>query len=137
MSDSRLMFLIDTDVCSYLLKEQSPAVANRLADLKQHEWGISIITHQELAFGASLPTVPARLKSNVALFLSEAKVFDFDKPASVAAAEVRLNLRALGKPSGAWDELIAGHAIALGATLVTNNLKHFEQVPGLSFESWL
>jgi tRNA(fMet)-specific endonuclease VapC len=50
---------------------------------------------------------------------------------------VRFDLERIGKAAGAVDQLIAGHAISLGLVLVTDNLKHFKNVPGLKLENWL
>jgi tRNA(fMet)-specific endonuclease VapC len=130
------LLLIDTDICSYAIKSQH-GIAQRLFAAAPGSWAISSITHHELSFGASLDGALPKTVENVARFLGAAKILDFDTNASVAAALVRKNLRSQGKPSGAYDELIAGHALALDATLITNNLKHFERVPGLKSESWL
>lgn len=129
------MLLIDTDICSYAIKSQNGVAQRLIAALDG--WAISSITHHELAYGVALDGVMPKTVENVTRFLETARVLDFDASASVSAALVRKSLRSQGKPSGAYDELIAGHALALDAILVTNNLKHFETVPGLKLETWL
>ena len=61
----------------------------------------------------------------------------FDLEAAAQAAKVFHALKQMGRTIGTTDELIAGHALSMRATLVTNNLKHFQQVPGLKLENWL
>ncbi|QKJ25779.1 type II toxin-antitoxin system VapC family toxin [Aquiluna borgnonia] len=130
------MLLIDTDICSYAIRSRHDIV-EKLALAGPENWAISMITHHELLFGSSLPTTSERTITGVRRFLDAAKSLDFDSEAASAAALVRARLREKGKPSGEYDALIAGHAIALDATLVTNNTKHFENVPGLKLESWI
>ena len=60
-----------------------------------------------------------------------------DGKGAAQAAKVSNALKQIGRPIGTTDELIAGHALSLNATLVTNNLKHFQRVPGLKVEGWL
>jgi tRNA(fMet)-specific endonuclease VapC len=130
------MFLIDTDISSYAIKSQH-GIAAKLLTLQADEWGISVISYHEIAFGLSLQNLSAKVSENGPVFLASSTVFNFDSDAAEAAAFVRKSLRARGKPTGYFDSLIAGHALALDATLVSNNLKHFENVPGLRVENWL
>ena len=130
------MFLIDTDIASYAIKSQHE-VASKLLELNSDQWGISAISYHEIAFGLSLDGVSRKVQEDGPLFLDSTMVFDFGPEAAKATAFVRKNLRVMGRPSGDFDTLIAGHALSLDATLVSNNLKHFENVPGLKLESWL
>lgn len=130
------VFLIDTDIASYAIKSQH-GVAAKLLALSPDQWGISVISYHEIAFSLSLDGLSRKVQEDGPLFLDVSTVFDFDQEAARAAASVRRSLRALGKPSGDLDTLIAGHAMSLDAILVSNNLKHFENVPGLRVESWL
>jgi tRNA(fMet)-specific endonuclease VapC len=130
------MLLIDTDICSYAIRSRHDIV-EKLALAGPENWAISMITYHELLFGSSLPATSKRTITGVRKFLDAATSLDFDAEAASAAALVRAQLREKGKPSGEYDVLIAGHAIALDATLVTNNTKHFENVLGLKLENWL
>ena len=64
-------------------------------------------------------------------------VLDFDAQAAQQAAGVRHRLKCAGTPIGAYDVQIAGHALATGCTLVTNNVRHFSRVEGLIVADWL
>jgi tRNA(fMet)-specific endonuclease VapC len=112
-------------------------VSQNLAATSFGDWAISSITRHELLFGIKLPGVPSSVVDGVNRFLEIATTLNFDAAAADAAALVRVQLREQGKPSGGFDELIAGHALSLDATLVTNNTKHFENVLGLKLENWL
>jgi tRNA(fMet)-specific endonuclease VapC len=130
------MLLLDTDICSYGIRAVH-GVSEKLAETNFGDWAISSITRHELLFGIKLPGVPTPLIDGVNRFLAIATTLNFDEPAADAAALVRVQLRQAGKPSGDFDELIAGHALSLEATLITNNTKHFENVLGLKLENWL
>lgn len=130
------MLLLDTDICSYGIRAVH-GVSEKLAATNFGDWAISSITRHELLFGIKLPGVPASLVDDVNRFLAIATTLNFDNAAADAAALVRVQLRQQGKHAGGFDELIAGHALSLEATLITNNTKHFENVPGLKLENWL
>lgn len=124
--------LIDTDIASYLAK-RNQAIVERISNLER--WAISSITSYELTKGIAIRG-PGNWSKNVEELLTVAEVMPFDEVAAKQAGWVSAELRNLGKPSGFADELIAGHALSLGLTLVTNNRKHYENVPGLKVESW-
>jgi tRNA(fMet)-specific endonuclease VapC len=130
------MLLLDTDICSYGIRAVH-GVSQKLAATSFGDWAISSITRHELLFGIKLPGVPTPLIDGVNRFLEIATTLNFDEVAADAAALVRAQLRQQGKPSADFDALIAGHALSLDATLVTNNTKHFENVLGLKLENWL
>jgi len=128
-------YLIDTDICSYVIKKRT-AMLERLFALPADSWGISVITQHELISGTLQPNCTKEIRKAAAEFLAVARIFSFDQLEAIRAAEAKQSLRASGRPTGLLDILIAGHALAIGATLVTNNTKHFENVPGLVIESW-
>ena len=130
------MLLIDTDIASYAIRSQH-GIAQRLLALGESNWAISVITHHELSYGISLNGVSPKTVSSCRRFLEMSKVLAFDEAASQAAALVRKSLREQGRTNAHYDTLIAGHALGIGATLVSNNTKHFENVPGLKLENWV
>jgi tRNA(fMet)-specific endonuclease VapC len=130
------MLLIDTDIASYAIKSQHK-IAGKLLDLNPDSWAISTITYHEISFGLNLDGVHSVIKESAAKFLETSKVLDFDAAAATAAAEVRKKLRLQGKPTGYFDSLIAGHALSIDATLVSNNPKHFQAIKNLKLENWL
>jgi len=90
----------------------------------------------ELRFGCARKGSPQLLR-RVEAFLAEVPVLPFDVPADAAYGEIRAELEAAGQPFGANELLIAAHARALAATVVTANGAEFARVPGLAVENWL
>jgi tRNA(fMet)-specific endonuclease VapC len=129
-------YLLDTNICSAAVMGQ-PIVVSMLEGLNSDDWAISSLVFAELQFGLEKGALRADSANALQLFLDFVPVAKFDREAAARAAWVRAELERQGRPAGAVDELIAGHSLALGATLVTNNTRHFEQVPGLRLESWL
>ena len=128
-----MSYLIDTDISSYVTRKNLK-VSARLK--KTPQWAISVVTKYELLKGV-LYRGEGTWSQATREFMDLAIILPFDRDAAIAAAKVSTYFKSIGRPSGQADELIAGHAIALGFTLVTNNLKHFDGVPGLKVESWL
>lgn len=113
-----------------------PKAVKKLEALVVEQWAISSIVFAELQFGLEKGRLKTSSVDALRRFLAFAPVASFDRSAAERAAWVRANLELSGKPAGAIDQLIAGHALDLGATLVTRNTRHFEHVPGLKLDSW-
>jgi tRNA(fMet)-specific endonuclease VapC len=111
-------------------------VAQRLIELEDNAAFTSIIVAGELHFGI-LNKGSKRLARNLDRILVKLEVVPFTQPAEKLYAEVRLVLERKGKPIGQNDTLIAAHALALDAIVVTDNVRHFSEVPGLMVENWL
>jgi tRNA(fMet)-specific endonuclease VapC len=131
-----IRYLFDTDTASFLMKQYNPKLTHRFNQLTKEDWAISAITYGELLFGLE-PLPPfhsARVR--VATFADTANVLDWPTHAAVPYAEIRHRTRK--QPLNDRDIFIAAHAIAIDATLVTNNTRHFTRMgSGLSFENWL
>ncbi len=129
-------FMLDTNICIYLMKHQPPEVAARFAEYFVGEVVISAITLAELEFGVTSSNAAAE-QNRQALdgFLEEIVVAEFDRPTARAYGPVRLATRE--RKRDALDKLIAAHALALDATLVTNNEADFAAYPGLRVENWV
>ena len=72
----------------------------------------------------------------LALLFSNIEVLDFDIKAAIHYGKIRAYLEKQGTPIGPLDMMIAAHAMSLGYTVVTNNIKEFERVPDLKLENW-
>jgi len=97
---------------------------------------VSSITGAELAFGVA-KSGSQRNREALEKFLAPLEVLPFDVAAMHTYGPLRAELQRRGQPIGSLDTLIAAHALALGATLVTNNLEEFSRVPGLVCENWV
>jgi len=133
---SALRFLLDTNICIYIINRKPPDVFKRFAQHGFGEIGVSSITAAELAFGVS-KSGSERNRRALGMFLAPLEVLAFDAEAALRYGDVRAALESNGTPIGALDQLIAAHALVLGATLVTNNLRELRRVPGLQLENWV
>ena len=131
-----MLFLLDTDTCSDAMRGASAALDARLASAKPNEIAISAVTRAELMFGLEKRGNPRALSRLVQDFLGRIAVMPWDAAAADHFARLRAALERDGTPIGVMDTMIAGHALALNATLVTNNRKHFQKVTMLAIENW-
>ena len=129
-------YLLDTNICIYLMKNQPPRVAERFSACRVGEVLISAITAAELEYGVVASGVDAeRNSAALARFLLEVPVAPFDGRAARVYGAVRWATRE--RRSDALDKLIAAHALALDIILVTNNPRDFVPYAGLRIENWV
>jgi tRNA(fMet)-specific endonuclease VapC len=131
-----MRYLLDTDICIYIAKRKPSGVLARLQQLQQGDVGMSVITHLELVYGA---WKSQHREANLLRILALERlipVLPLDPSTGGHYGEVRAALEREGTPIGAYDLLIAAHALTLGLTLVTNNAREFQRVPQLIVENW-
>lgn len=131
-----MQFMLDTNICIYVIRHRPPEV---LAALRRHEaagLGLSSITAAELFFGVA-KSGSLRNRSALNQFLAPLEIADFDRAAAAAYGPLRAVLEAAGTPIGPLDTQIAAHALALGVTLVSHNTREFARVPGLRLANWV
>jgi tRNA(fMet)-specific endonuclease VapC len=128
-------YLLDTNTASYVIKGNFPRVRERLARLTTSEVGISTVTEAELRFGAERLPSAARLRLAIAEFLEMIKALAWDSSAAEQYAYLRTALERSGTPVGNLDLMIAAHALAIKAVLVTHD-RVFRHVKGLRTEDW-
>lgn len=131
-----MLFLLDTNAVSAALKGNA-ALDRRLQDLLPAEWCISAVTRAELRFGVARRPKATRLAQVVAAFLSVARTEAWNAKAADEHGRLRAALMAKGRRISDFDEMIAAHALALDAVLVTDNTRHFSRVSGLKIENWV
>ncbi|MDF0491512.1 type II toxin-antitoxin system VapC family toxin [Sphingomonas sp. H39-1-10] len=130
------MFLLDTNILSDLIRQPHGAVASKIAESGEDAIATSIIVAGELRYGAE-KRGSQRLTNKVEELLSLVPVLPFKDDADAHYGRLRADLERRGTLIGANDMLIAAHALAIGATLVTDNLREFERVDGLEVVNWL
>jgi len=130
------MYVLDTDICSYLMKRTQPALIERVKTFAPRDLKVSVITLFELEYGILRSDRRDSLRRVVQAFLENVELLVWTDSAAREAGAVRAELAAAGNPIGAYDLQIAGHARSLGATLVTNNLREFSRVSGLRLADW-
>ena len=135
-----MMYLLDTNIVSYFLRGASPALNQRILDSTPDELAISIISAGELRYGLSrLPPSrrAAQLTHQLDGLLTAVAVLALPAEAAQHYGTARSQLEAAGTPIGGNDLWIAAHALSQNLTLVTNNTREFERVPGLKLENWV
>lgn len=130
------MYLLDTNILSDLIRNPGGVVAARIASTGETMIATSIVVAGELRYGAERRGSD-RLTSKVEELLSLVTVLPLQDDADTHYGRLRADLERRGTPIGANDMLIAAHALALGATLVTDNVGEFARVAGLKLENWL
>jgi tRNA(fMet)-specific endonuclease VapC len=130
------IFMLDTDIASYIMKRSDDAVLRRLRTVAVSDVCISAIAKAELEYGVEVS--PRRQWDQQALdaFLRHVEVLGFPGEAAAEHGRIRADLKARGTMIGANDLLIAAHARCLGLTLVTKNTREFGRVQGLKMENW-
>jgi len=130
------LYMLDTNIVSDLVRNPQGAVTQHIIKVGSEAVCISIITAAELRYGCARKG-SARLLANVEALLGSIQVLAFDVPAVAEYGWIRADLEAADKPIGPNDLLIAAHAHALGAVLVTANTSEFSRVRSLKVENWL
>lgn len=131
-----LKYLLDTNIVIYVVKRRPLAVLD-IFNRHHGRMAVSAITVAELIHGAEKSEFPARNLAVVEDFFSRLVVLPYTAEAAWHYGSIRATLEKNGQPIGVNDLHIAGHARSLGLTLVSNNLREFERVPGLLLENWV
>ncbi|MCY0879291.1 MAG: type II toxin-antitoxin system VapC family toxin [Firmicutes bacterium] len=131
-----MRYMLDTNICIYLIKKRSDQLLRRLRALNTGDVGVSIVTVAELQYGVSKSQQKERNQVALQAFLLPLEIADFSMDSALAYGEIRAELEKQGCPIGPFDTLIAAHALSLDVLLVTNNTREFARVPGLRVEDW-
>ena len=131
-----MKYLLDTNICIYIIKNNPLAVREHFLRNAHDEIAISSIVVAELAFGAA-KSQSERSMPKLMNFLASIQSLAFDDEAAFRYGKLRTDLESLGTPIGPLDTQIAAHALALDCVLVTNNEREFNRVPGLKIENWI
>ena len=131
-----MRYMLDTNICIYAIKHKPEQVFIRLQEHDPAEICISSVTYAELVHGVEKSKAIEKNRVALAVLLANIEIMVFDSSAAESYGKIRAALEKAGAPIGPLDMMIAGHAKALGHTLVTNNTKEFERVTGLKLENW-
>jgi tRNA(fMet)-specific endonuclease VapC len=129
-------YMLDTNIISDLIRNPQGRAAKRIAKVGEDNICTSIIVAAELRYGCAKSGSKGLLQA-VEDLLGEMNVLPFDVPADADYGGIRSELEAAGKLIGSNDLLIAAHAYATGATIVTANIGEFKRIRGLNVENWL
>ncbi len=131
-----LTYLLDTNIVIYVIKQKPMGLRDTF---NQHaaRTAISSITLAELLFGVEKSSNPSRNLMEVDAFCSRLTVLSYGAKAAAHYGSIRAKLEQRGMTIGGNDMHIAAHARSEGLTLVSNNLREFERVPGMLMENWI
>ncbi|ELR99755.1 type II toxin-antitoxin system VapC family toxin [Gloeocapsa sp. PCC 73106] len=129
------MYLLDTNICIAIFKNNENAVNNFRSKYKQSY--LSTLVLGELYKGVYCSSKVEQNLTNINHFVSQLRLIVFDEKAALEFGKIQSELRKIGKPTGHLDALIAGVARSRNDILVTDNTRHFENIANLHLENWL
>jgi tRNA(fMet)-specific endonuclease VapC len=131
-----IRYLLDTNICIYLINKKPEPVISRLKKVLKSGVSLSSITLSELEYGVEKSQRPHENAVSLMKFLLPFDILAYDEKAANHYGIIRTDLERKGKVIGNMDMLIAAHAQSMNFTLVTNNEKEFRRIPNLSIENW-
>ena len=131
-----LKYMLDTNIAIYTIKNR-PADVREAFNAHDGQMCISSVTLMELIYGAEASAAVERNLRVIEGFAARLEVLHYDNDAAAHTGQLRAELKKAGRPIGPYDEMIAGHARAKGLVVVTNNIKQFENVPGIRLANWV
>lgn len=131
-----MLYMLDTNICIYLIKNRSEVLLSRMRVFRTGEIGVSIVTVSELQYGVSKSVSKDRNQAALAAFLLPLEIAEFTVDVAVIYGQVRAELERRDRSIDPLDTLIAAHALSLDVPLVTNNVREFNRVQKLRVEDW-
>jgi len=131
-----MKYLIDTNICIYIINKRPAAVIEKFKQFELGEIGISTITVSELQYGVAKSTYRKKNEVRLEEFLAPLEILTYDQTAARVYGDIRFQLEKRGRPIGPLDLLIAAHAISQNLVLITNNDKEFKRIEKLKIENW-
>jgi len=129
--------MLDTNICIYIIKQKPLNVKQKFESFEIGELCISSITVSELMYGVYKSQKIERNLEALENFLMPFEIVEFNLDAAIAYGKIRAALEKKGQVIGGMDMQIAAHAMSLGMTVITNNVKEFQRVDGLLLENWV
>ena len=131
------MYLLDTNICIYLMKKKFPELQARIENEKLFNIALSSITIAELEYGIAKSMYPERNRELLYGFLSPFEIIPFSELDAENFGYIRAYLNRKGTPIGSYDLQIAAQCVTRNLRLITNNVKEYERVPKLIIENWV
>ncbi len=131
-----MKYLLDTNICIYIIKKKPDQVLKKLISQDISNISISSITLSELEYGIEKSSFKERNRLALTEFLAPIAILPYNDYAALAYGKIRFFLEKKGIAIGPLDTLIGAHALSIKATLVTNDHREFERIPGLKVENW-
>lgn len=131
-----MRYVLDTNICVLLIRQKPPLLLQKLTQHSITDIGVSALTVAELQYGVAKSTHPAQNQQALDYFLLPLTILPFDESAAPTYGEIRAYLEGQGTAIGAIDTLLAAQAVSQKLIFVTNNVREFSRVPGLTIEDW-
>ena len=131
-----MRYMLDTNICIYAIKHKPEKVFQKLQTVDPQDVCVSSVTYAELVHGVEKSATVEKNRLALSMLLANIEILDFDVDAADCYGKIRAVLEKKGTPIGPLDMMIAGHAMSMGYTVVTNNVKEFSRVPDLKIENW-
>ena len=133
-----MKYLLDTNICIYIINEKPKKVLRKFEKYPVHEFGISSVTHAELQYGVEKRKNKNTNQDALDEFLLPLTILPFHGKRMVSRyGEIRVFLEPKGETIGPLDMLIAAHALSLDLMIISNNIKEFAKIPNLKCENWI
>ena len=132
-----MRYMLDTSICRYVLRSRPPSVKARFEKTGPGALAVSTVVLAELLYGAARHPKAVAIRREIADLVSRLTVIPWDEAAAEHYGALRAALEKAGTPLGAMDMMIAAHARSVGATLVSNDVRHFDRVEGLRVANWV
>jgi len=130
-----ILYLLDTNIASYIIQGNIPAVRHRLLRVPMAQVAVSSVTEGELRYGMARRPGATQLQTIVEEFLIRVAILPWDSDAARQYGNLRASLESAGQPMGNLDLMVGAHALSLGAILVTND-RAFTRIKKLKVEDW-
>lgn len=131
-----MRYMLDTNICIYAIKQKPEQVFQRLQKIDPQDVCVSSVTYAELVHGVEKSAAIEKNRLALSMLLANIEILDFDINAADQYGKIRADLEKKGTPIGPLDLMIAGHALSVGCTIVTNNVREFSRVKRLKIENW-
>ncbi len=131
-----MRYMLDTNICIYAIKHKPEKVFQKLQEIDPEDVCVSSVTYAELMHGVEKSAAVEKNRLALSMLLANIEILDFGADAANCYGKIRADLEKKGTPIGSLDMMIAGHAMSMGYTVVTNNVKEFSRVPDLKIENW-
>ena len=132
-----MKFLIDTNICIYIMNNRPPEVIQRFKNIEIGLIGISSISVSELHYGVNKSRCIKHNLKRLEEFLNPFEILPYDENASRYYGKIRSQLENQGNVIGPLDMLIAAHALSEDLILITNNEKEFKRIQAVKVENWV
>ena len=132
-----MKLMLDTNICIAIIKQKPKDILRKFNDYQVGQVCISSVTLAELRYGVAKSQYHQKNQAALDEFILPLEVADFDEAAADYYGRLRAGLERQSTPIGALDTMIAGHALSLNVTLVTNNTREFSCVAGLQLLDWV